>query len=181
MVLRYSGARWVVGLKTDCLFIVLFRYQVMHTLCDGSPNHLELRVAEALDTFNRDADPKIRRKAHQCLTSYWRKGKWNIMWLSVLSPVNHLTSWRPNGPWESGTSCDSQSCQPRDFFTVPLVQGKVEHHVNLSLVNHVTSLPSYLRKGKWNIMWLSVLSTTWLLYSPIGARESGTSCDPQSC
>ncbi|PVD19310.1 hypothetical protein C0Q70_19797 [Pomacea canaliculata] len=55
------------------------RYQVLHTLCDGSPAHLELRVAEALDTFNRDPDQKIRRKAHQCLTSYWRKGKWNIM------------------------------------------------------------------------------------------------------
>ncbi|KAL8612703.1 hypothetical protein ACOMHN_025366 [Nucella lapillus] len=55
------------------------RYQVLHTLCDGSPRHLEYRVAEALDTLNRDANPKIRRKAHQCLTSYWRKGKWNIM------------------------------------------------------------------------------------------------------
>ena len=55
------------------------RYQVLHDLCDGSPAHLEYRVAEALDDFNRDSDPKIRRAAHKALTSYNKKGKWNVM------------------------------------------------------------------------------------------------------
>ncbi len=55
------------------------RGQVLHTLCDGSPKHLEFSVAEALDVFNRDSDSEIRRKAHKALTSYWKTGKWNIM------------------------------------------------------------------------------------------------------
>ena len=55
------------------------RYQALHDLCDGSPAHLEYRVAEALDDFNRDPDKKIRRAAHKALTSYNKKGKWNVM------------------------------------------------------------------------------------------------------
>lgn len=53
--------------------------QVLHTLCDGSPAHLELEIAEALDRFNRDRDPTIRRTAHKCLTHYHKTGKWNIL------------------------------------------------------------------------------------------------------
>ncbi len=55
------------------------RYQVLHTLCDGSPKHLEHRVAEALDAFNRDPSTKVRRQAHRALTAYWRTGRWNIL------------------------------------------------------------------------------------------------------
>jgi len=55
------------------------RQQVLHTLCDGSPSHLEMEVADALDVFNRDPDAKIRRMAHKALTSYRRTGKWNIL------------------------------------------------------------------------------------------------------
>eukprot|EP01017_Pseudomicrothorax_dubius_P003820 TRINITY_DN1063_c0_g2_i1.p1 TRINITY_DN1063_c0_g2~~TRINITY_DN1063_c0_g2_i1.p1 ORF type:complete len:164 (+),score=49.41 TRINITY_DN1063_c0_g2_i1:115-606(+) len=55
------------------------RYQILHTLCDGSPNHLELKVFEALEGFNRDPDSDIRRKAHRALTSYLRTGKWNVL------------------------------------------------------------------------------------------------------
>ncbi|OWF50926.1 uncharacterized protein LOC110449844 [Mizuhopecten yessoensis] len=55
------------------------RFQVLHTLCDGSPAHLEFDVAEALDKFNRDRDPKIRRTAHRVLTTYWKTGKWNVL------------------------------------------------------------------------------------------------------
>ena len=55
------------------------RYQVLHTLCDGSPAHLEFEVDEALDEFNRDSDKKIRRAAHIALTAYNRTGKWNIL------------------------------------------------------------------------------------------------------
>lgn len=55
------------------------RYQALHDLCDGSPKHMEHRVAEALDDFNRDSDPKIRRAAHKALTTYRRKGKWNVL------------------------------------------------------------------------------------------------------
>jgi len=52
---------------------------VLHTLCDGSPTHMEDKVADALDIFNYDSDKKLRRKAHQVLTHYRRTGKWNIM------------------------------------------------------------------------------------------------------
>ena len=57
----------------------LVRSQVLHTLCDGSPNTMEFKVFEALDTFNRDSDPEIRRKAHKVLTHYNCTGKWNIL------------------------------------------------------------------------------------------------------
>ena len=43
----------------------LVRAQVLHTLCDGSPKHMEYKVAEALDNFNKDSDSEIRRKAHK--------------------------------------------------------------------------------------------------------------------
>ncbi|XP_052784679.1 uncharacterized protein LOC128220356 [Mya arenaria] len=55
------------------------RYQVLHTLCDGSPTHMEDKVADVLDIFNNDSDPKLRRKAHQVLSGYRRTGKWNVM------------------------------------------------------------------------------------------------------
>lgn len=60
------------------------RYQVLHTLCDGSPAHLEFDVAEALEVFNRDPDTKIRRQAHRALTAYRKTGKWNILWIGSL-------------------------------------------------------------------------------------------------
>ena len=55
------------------------RQQVLHTMCDGSPAHMEYEVAEALEAFNRDPDAKIRRKAHKVLTAYRRTGKWNVL------------------------------------------------------------------------------------------------------
>lgn len=55
------------------------RYQVLHTMCDGSPSHLETQMAESLEKFNHDSDPKIRRRAHKVMASYLRTGKWNIL------------------------------------------------------------------------------------------------------
>lgn len=79
------------------------RYQVLHTLCDGSPSHLEERVRaaqvavgqrththlppapfapqvmDAVYELNRDTNKKTRRKAHQVMASYRKTGKWNIM------------------------------------------------------------------------------------------------------
>ncbi|CAD5122538.1 unnamed protein product [Dimorphilus gyrociliatus] len=55
------------------------RQQVLHTLCDGSPVHMEYDVVEALQKFNIDSDKEIRRKAHKALASYSRTGKWNIL------------------------------------------------------------------------------------------------------
>ncbi|KAK3584658.1 hypothetical protein CHS0354_001237 [Potamilus streckersoni] len=55
------------------------RQQVLHTLCDGSPNHLESDVAKALEEFNRDPNSRIRRMAHKALTAYRKTGKWNIL------------------------------------------------------------------------------------------------------
>lgn len=58
---------------------VLVRKQVLHTLCDGSPAHLEFQVVEMLEIFNRDKDAQIRRTAHKVLGHYWKSGKWNIL------------------------------------------------------------------------------------------------------
>lgn len=55
------------------------RAQVLHTLCDGSPKHLENRVLDAIQVFNSDSDTEIRRKAHKVLSVYNRTGKWNIL------------------------------------------------------------------------------------------------------
>lgn len=71
------------------------RYQVLHTICDGSPGHLEDRVMDCVDELNRDSDKKvrfislrrlsihnvvqIRRAAHKVMASYRKSGKWNIM------------------------------------------------------------------------------------------------------
>ena len=55
------------------------RYQVLHNMCDGSPDSYEDRVVEALEKFNRDPDSEIRRKAHKVMASYLRTGKWNIL------------------------------------------------------------------------------------------------------
>lgn len=55
------------------------RQQVMHTICDGSPNHMEATVAELLEDFNRDRSPQIRRMAHKAMSSYYRTGKWNVL------------------------------------------------------------------------------------------------------
>jgi len=52
---------------------------VLHTLCDGSPKHLEFKVVEALKIFNNDSNAGIRRRAHKVLASYNRTGKWNIL------------------------------------------------------------------------------------------------------
>jgi hypothetical protein len=57
----------------------LVRSQVLHTICDGSPKHLEHKVTEAVELFNRDSDSAIRRKAHKVLSTYTRTGKWNIL------------------------------------------------------------------------------------------------------
>lgn len=55
------------------------RYNVLHVLCDGSPDYLEDRIIEAVESFNRDTDKDIRRRAHKVLGSYRSTGKWNIL------------------------------------------------------------------------------------------------------
>lgn len=43
----------------------IVRQQVLHTLCDGSPKHLEQKIVEAIEfKFNRDVDSEIRRKVY---------------------------------------------------------------------------------------------------------------------
>jgi oligoendopeptidase F len=54
------------------------RARVLHIICDGSPNRLEYRVYDALEQFNRDPDPEIRRTAHKVLAKA-AKGSWNIL------------------------------------------------------------------------------------------------------
>jgi vesicle coat complex subunit len=55
------------------------RYQILHNICDGSPEHLESRVVEAIEKFNRDEDKEVKRRAHKVLASYLRTGKWNVL------------------------------------------------------------------------------------------------------
>ena len=55
------------------------RWQVLHTICDGSPKHLEQKIYESLEIFNHDSNSKIRRRAHKALGSYLRTGKWNVL------------------------------------------------------------------------------------------------------
>lgn len=55
------------------------RWQVLHTICDGSPKHLEEKVSNALEVFNRDPNSEIRRRAHKVIACYSRTGKWNIL------------------------------------------------------------------------------------------------------
>jgi len=55
------------------------RNQVLHNMCDGSPDSMETRVAEALEKFNRDPDREVKRKAHKVMASYLRTGKWNVL------------------------------------------------------------------------------------------------------
>jgi len=55
------------------------RYQVLHTLCDGSPSHRETDIMAAIEVFNRDKNKDIRRKAHRVIASYKKTGKWNVL------------------------------------------------------------------------------------------------------
>lgn len=55
------------------------RENVLHVLCDGSPDYLEDRIIQAVQTFNRDSNKYIKRRAHKVLGSYYKTGKWNIL------------------------------------------------------------------------------------------------------
>jgi restriction endonuclease Mrr len=55
------------------------RYQIMHTLCDGSPKHRETQVIEALEKMWSDPNEKLRRQVRRVLASYRRTGEWNIL------------------------------------------------------------------------------------------------------
>jgi len=55
------------------------RYQVLHTLCDGSPLHMENDVLSAIEIFNRDKNKEIKRRAHKVLASYRKTGRWNVL------------------------------------------------------------------------------------------------------
>ena len=55
------------------------RYQVLHIMCDGSPPHVEARIKQALEKFNQDSDPEIRRRAHKVLVSFNKEGVWNVL------------------------------------------------------------------------------------------------------
>ncbi|KAL0484486.1 hypothetical protein AKO1_005137 [Acrasis kona] len=55
------------------------RYQIVHTLCDGSPNHREDKVISTLEGMWNDTDLKIRKQVRRVLNTYRRTGKWNIL------------------------------------------------------------------------------------------------------
>lgn len=55
------------------------RENVLHVLCDGSPDYLEDRIIQAVQGFNNDSSKFIKRRAHKVLGSYYKTGKWNIL------------------------------------------------------------------------------------------------------
>ena len=52
---------------------------MLHTLCDGSPSHLEDAIMDAVASFNGDEDKVIRRRANKVMGTYRATGKWNIL------------------------------------------------------------------------------------------------------
>ncbi|CAD8110909.1 unnamed protein product [Paramecium sonneborni] len=54
------------------------RARILHIICDGSPNRLQIEVMDALEKFNRDSDSDIRRQAHKVLAKA-QKGTWNVL------------------------------------------------------------------------------------------------------
>lgn len=58
---------------------VRIRSRILHIICDGSPPRLESSVLDALDKFNRDKDPEIRRTAHKVWAKASRGNSWNIL------------------------------------------------------------------------------------------------------
>jgi hypothetical protein len=67
---------------TNCLHICMptaVRGQVLHTLCDGSPAHMEDAIMDAVASFNGDEDKVIRRRANKVMGTYRATGKWNIL------------------------------------------------------------------------------------------------------
>lgn len=55
------------------------RYNVLHVLCDGSPDYLEDSIIRGVDKLNHDSNKDIRRRAHKVLGSYNKTGKWNVL------------------------------------------------------------------------------------------------------
>ena len=55
------------------------RMQVLHNMCDGSPPHVEADIKAALEKFNQDEDPDIRRRAHKVVNTFNRDGIWNVL------------------------------------------------------------------------------------------------------
>jgi vesicle coat complex subunit len=55
------------------------RYQVLHSLCDGSPASLEELVAETVRSFWNDPSDKIKRAARRAYNSWQRGDGINIL------------------------------------------------------------------------------------------------------
>ena len=55
------------------------RYQVLHSLCDGSPARIEELVADTVRTFWNDPDDKIKRSARRAYNSWLRGDGINIL------------------------------------------------------------------------------------------------------
>lgn len=55
------------------------RYQVLHSLCDGSPARIEELVVETVRSFWNDSDDKIKRAARRAYSSWLRGDGINIL------------------------------------------------------------------------------------------------------
>lgn len=55
------------------------RMNVLHTICDGSPEHVGEHIEDILNKFGRDTNKEIKRKSHKVMASYLKTGKWNVL------------------------------------------------------------------------------------------------------
>jgi len=76
------------------------RYQVLHTLCDGSPHELEEKIIPVLEVMYNDSCEKIRRQARRVLNSY----RYVLRKESKFIDSQFLV-----GEPESGTSCKARA------------------------------------------------------------------------
>ena len=54
------------------------RTHVMHLLADGSPRGREPQVIAAIERFQSDPDPRLRRRARKLMAHYRRGGRINV-------------------------------------------------------------------------------------------------------
>ena len=58
---------------------VSVRQNVLHVICDGSPQERETEVVQALEGMYQDPDRKLRRQVRQILARYKHTGNVNVL------------------------------------------------------------------------------------------------------
>lgn len=66
----------IIGMRDDDDSGV--RSIVLHNVCDGSPRNRRDEIISVVETFAKDPDRKIRRRARRALATYRRTGNINV-------------------------------------------------------------------------------------------------------